>query len=37
MKQDFFIRIPVEGRFYLNAQFLCIILREQVFFQTMTH
>ena len=37
MKQDFFIRIPMEGQCDLNAQFLCIILREKVFFQKMTH
>ena len=37
MKQDFFIRIPMEGQCDLNAQFLCILLIEKVFFQKTTH
>ena len=37
MKHVYFIRIPMEGQCDLNAEFLCIILREQVFFQKMTH
>ena len=28
MKQEFFIRMPMEEECDLNAQFLCIILRE---------
>ena len=28
MKHVYFIRIPMEGQCDLNAQFLCIILRE---------
>ena len=28
MKQDFFVKIPMEGQCDLNAKFLCIILRE---------
>ena len=33
MKQDFFKRIPTEEECDLNAQFICIFLREKVFFQ----
>ena len=33
MKEDFFIRIPMEEECDLNAQFLYIILREQLFFR----
>ena len=33
MKQDFFIRIAMEEECDLNAQFLCILLREQVSFK----
>ena len=29
MKLDFFIRIPMEQEYDLNAQFVCIIFREQ--------
>ena len=37
MKQDFFIRILMEEECDLNAQFLCIILREYLFFQKMLY